>query len=81
MDWAQILVTLLAVLLAIFLALGVALLVLLIKLTRQIKAVASVAERTVQNIEKTTSGISKVTSPLLLAKLVARNLNIFKKHR
>jgi len=65
-DWAQILVIILAVVLAIFLILGIVLAVLLIRISRQIKSVTNSAQRTVNQIEHTVAGISRLTSPLLV---------------
>lgn len=77
MDWAQVLVIILAVVLAIFLLLGIVLAVLLIRVTRQIKSVTSSAQRTVDQIEHAAAGISRLTSPLL----VLRTLKGFLKRK
>jgi hypothetical protein len=66
MDWAQILVIILAIFFAIFLFLAIALAVLLIKITRQIKVAAASAERTVAAIEGAVAGLSKTSLPLTL---------------
>lgn len=79
MDAAQILVIILAVFLAVFLLLGVVLTILLIKVTKQIKFVAASAARTAQNIEKTTIGLSKVSAPLFIARLISKQMNKIKK--
>ena len=70
MEWAQILVIILSVFLAIFLVLGIVLLVFLIRITKQIKAVAGVAERTALKFENTASNIATFTSQVALAKMV-----------
>jgi hypothetical protein len=65
-DWAQILVIILAIFLALFLALGIALLVMLLRLTRQIKTVASSAHRTATHIERLVAGVATTVRPALL---------------
>ncbi|MBB1555407.1 hypothetical protein HG445_000220 [Candidatus Saccharibacteria bacterium] len=70
MEWAQILVIILSVFLALFLLLSMILVVLLIRVTKQIKTVTSVAERTAVKFEKTASNIAAVTSPIAIAKLI-----------
>ena len=70
MDWAQVLVIILAIALAIFLILAIVLIVLVIKLTTKIKSIASTAERAANNIEGTVSNISRATSPMFVVKLV-----------
>jgi uncharacterized protein YoxC len=74
MDWAQILVIILAVIFAVFLLLAILLAVLLIKVTRQIKAAASNAERTVAAIEVAFSGLSKASLPLTITRMVVKQL-------
>jgi len=78
MDWAQVLVIILSVFLAMFLLLAIILTALLIKVTRQIKTVTNSAQRSAEHIESAIAGISKVTSPLLLARMVMKH---FKKSR
>lgn len=72
MDWAQILVIILAVVLAIFLILAIALVVLLIKVTQQIKLVTASAQRTAEHFEHAVAGASKVTSPFLLLRAIMK---------
>ncbi len=79
MDWAQILVIILAIVLVIFLLLASALVVLLLKITKQIKSITSTAERTVQQFEKSASNLSKFSSPMMLARLVKGKLSKRKK--
>jgi uncharacterized protein YoxC len=74
MDWAQILVIILAVIFAVFLLLAILLAVLLIKVTRQIKAAATNAERTVAAIEVAFSGLSKASLPLTITRMVVKQL-------
>ncbi len=68
MDWAQILVIILAVLFAVFLVVAIALAVLILSITRQIKAATASAERTIQAIEGSVASFNKVALPLALTK-------------
>lgn len=68
MDWAQILVIMLAILFAIFLAVAIALAVLLLKISRQIKATAASAERTVKALEGSVKTFNKSALPLMITK-------------
>jgi uncharacterized protein YoxC len=79
MDWARIIVIILALFLAIFLLLGIGLLVLLIKVTRQIKSVTDSAERTARSVEGSVEPFHKLTSPLLMMRMVTRQLKKFKR--
>jgi len=79
MEWAQILVIILSVFLAIFLLLAIILVVMLIKVTRQIKTVASSAQRTAAHMESAVAGFSKVSSPIFVLGLVKKIFNKRKK--
>lgn len=68
MDWAQILVILLAVLFAVFLVMAIALAVLLLKVTRQIKAAAASAERTVEALEGSVKTFNRAALPMMITK-------------
>ncbi|HEY5695326.1 MAG TPA: hypothetical protein VIQ80_00655 [Candidatus Saccharimonadales bacterium] len=72
MDWSQVLVIILSIFLAIFLLLAIVLTAMLIKVTRQIKTVTNSAQRTAEHIEKTVSGFTKFTSPVMFARMIAR---------
>ena len=78
MDWAQILVIILSIFLALFLLLAIVLVAILIKLTRQIKSVTGTAQRTVESVEKAVVGFTSVTSPVYLAKMLAKQVKKFK---
>ena len=78
MDWAQVLVIILAVFLGLFLLLGIVLVIMLIKVTQQIRSVAGSAERTLKVFEKTLSGASWFASPLVAIKIMKK---YFKKHQ
>lgn len=79
MDWAQILVIILAAALAIFLILAIVLVVIGIRITIKIKSIASTAERAASNIEGTVSNLSRATSPLFVLNLVKSVLKKSKK--
>ena len=79
MEWAQILVIILSIFLAIFLLVGIVLVILLIKVTNQIKKVASSAERTMLQVEKAGSGIARLITPTLLLKTILRKTKNRKK--
>ena len=79
MDWAQILVIILSVFLAMFLLLAIALRVMLIRLTKQIKNVTSVAERTAIKLETVASNAAMATSPVALVKIIKVLFNRFRK--
>lgn len=70
MDWAQILVILLAVLFAIFLTIVVILAVLLVSITRQIKAATASAQRTMVALEDATNQFSRAALPLMITKKI-----------
>lgn len=72
MDWAQILVIILAVTLAIFLILSIVLVIMLIRVTQQIRAVADSAQRTASGIETAVSNFSRFASPLMLFKFLKK---------
>ena len=66
----EILVIILSIFLAVFLLIGIILAILLVKVTQQIKRVTNVAESTALNFQKISMNVSKVTSPLLLMKMI-----------
>lgn len=68
MDWAQILVIVLAVLFAVFLILAIALAVLLVAISKQIKSATASAERTIHALEGSVASFNKVALPLALTK-------------
>jgi len=78
MEWAQILVIILSIFLALFLLLAIILTAMFIKLTRQIKAVTGSAQRTAESVEKAVVGFNTVTSPVYLAKLLAKQIKKYK---
>ena len=78
---AEILVIILSIFLAIFLIVGIVLFVYLIKLTKQIRSVAQSAEKAAGDIESIVSRVAKVTSPMFLAEIVNKIINLFKKDK
>lgn len=76
---AEILVIILSVVLAIFLIVGIVLLVYLIRLSAEIRKIATSASRTVDSIESAVSGASKWVSPVFMAELIGRYMRKFTK--
>lgn len=72
MDWAQILVIILAIFLGVFLILGIVLVVMFIKVTQQIRMVVGTAERTMKIFERVLSQARGFASPLVIMKIVAK---------
>jgi regulatory protein YycI of two-component signal transduction system YycFG len=79
MDWAQILVIILSIFLAVFLLLAIMLTAMLIKVTKQIKTVTGSAQRTAETIEHTVANLSKITSPMLLVRMIMKYVKKAKK--
>lgn len=52
MNWSQVLVIILSIFLIIFLIVGITLGVMLVRLTRQIRMIATTAERAVMSVEQ-----------------------------
>ncbi len=71
MDWAQILVFLLAILFSIFLVVAIILVILIVRVTRQISEAAKSAERTIHTLEDSVNTFSRTTVPLAIAKSIA----------
>lgn len=62
MNFAEILVYILAGALAVFLLLAVILVVMLIRITRQIKDITTTAQKTVANVEQAAANVSALTT-------------------
>ena len=77
MNAPEILVIILSIFLALFLALGIVLVILLIRVTYRIKKVTDSAQRTVDVIESAAVNVSRVTSPLIMMRLVKDQLGKF----
>lgn len=74
MDFAQILVYILAVVLALFLVLAIVLIVMLIRITMQIKDITSSAQRTVSNVEKVMNTVGSAATPLGIMSFLMKNV-------
>lgn len=79
MDPFQILVIVLSVLLAIFLVLGIVLTIIIIKITREIKAVATGARVTAERFAATATNVSNITDAAYVGKFVAKFIDKIKK--
>lgn len=77
-EAAEILVIILSVFLALFLLLSIILLVMLIRVTKQIQAFTRAAQSTAEHIEDAVANVTKLTSPVVIAKMV---MNQFKKKK
>jgi uncharacterized protein YoxC len=78
---AEILVIILSMALAVFLVLGIVLIIYLIILTRQIRNVASSAERTIESVESVATGISRVITPIYMGEMIAKIFSKIKKSK
>lgn len=76
---AELLVIILSIFLAIFLMLAIILSIYLIKLTNQIRRITKAAERTVDNVGKVVSDVSRITTPMFIADMVSKFVNKIKK--
>jgi uncharacterized protein YoxC len=74
-DPAYILVIILSVFLAVSLLLSIILLVMLIQFVKRVNTVAASVQATAENVETVVSGVSKVTSPMIIAKLIMKQFN------
>jgi cell shape-determining protein MreC len=81
MDWAQILVIILAIFLGLLVLSGVVLVIVFIRLTHQIKDVANNAERAAKNIENAVHSFSQTTSPLVAVRMIIKRLKKRKKNQ
>ena len=73
-DAASILVIILSVFLALFLILAIILIVMLINVSKKINRITSSVQLATQNIESVVGGLSKVTSPLLLVRMIMKQV-------
>jgi uncharacterized metal-binding protein len=80
MDTATfVLVIILSIFLAIFLVVGIVLAVYLIRLTAEIRKIATSAQKTVDHIESAVAGLTKVTSPIFVTEIIDRLVKRFTK--
>ena len=68
MEWAQILVIILAAALALFLLLAIILTIKLIQISRQIKRVACAAERTALKVESVANSAAAMVAPAAMGR-------------
>ncbi len=73
-DTLTILIIILSVFLALFLLLAIILIVMLIKVSTKINRITTSVQLATDNIEGVVSGLSKVTSPLLLVKMISKQI-------
>ncbi len=78
MDWAYVLVIILSIFLAVFLLLGIILTILLIRVSIQIKNVTASAQRTADSIESIVGGASRFSSPMLIGKMLVKQVKKMK---
>lgn len=78
---AELLVIILSVTLTIFLIFAIILTVYLINLTRQIRKVTALAERTVDGIETAVSNVVKMSIPMCIVEMVAKIVKKSKKDK
>ena len=69
---AEILVIILAIVLSVFLIVGIILVIYLIRLSAEIRRVAKTAAHVVDTAESAVLGMSRLTSPLFLAQILAK---------
>lgn len=80
MDWAQILVIILSVFLAIFLIIGIILGLMIVRLTRQIRMIATTAERAVVSVERVVKGVRLAAVPSLALRKIMHYMKKEKHH-
>ena len=74
MDAMQILVIILSVFLALFLILAIILTIQLIKITKQIKTVATTTQNAVERVSNFAATATKFASPALIAQMIGDQL-------
>lgn len=74
MDAMQILVVILSVFLAVFLILAIVLAIELIRVTRQIRMIATTTQTAVERVSEVASTAGKLISPAVIAKIVSDHL-------
>lgn len=76
---AEILVIIVSVVLAIFLIVAIVLGIYLIRLSSEIRRIAKSAQQTIDSIGSVAGGISRFTSPLVVAQFLGRYVKKFTK--
>lgn len=81
MDAFQVLVIILSVFLAVFLVLAIVLTVELIRVTKQIKMIATTTQSAVDKVSNLASSAGKLVSPALIAKFFTEHVMKSKKSK
>ena len=74
---AEILVIILAVVLSVFLIVSIILIIYLIRLSAEIRKIAASAQKTVDSIASSVSGVSRILSPVFVADVVTKFIKRF----
>lgn len=81
MDAMQILVIILSVFLAIFLVLAIILIIQLIRVTKQIRMIATTTQSAVERVSNIASTAGKIVSPAFIAKFVSDQFKKYNKSK
>lgn len=81
MDAMQILVIILSIFLAVFLVLAIVLIIELLKVTKQIKMIATTTQSAVERVSNFASTAGKIVSPAFFAKIVSDQLKKYTKKK
>lgn len=77
---AEILVIIVSSVLVVFLIVAIILAIYLIRMSAEIRKLTKTAQNTVNHIDSTVAGISRVTSPLFVTEMITRYVKKFTKH-
>lgn len=77
---AEILVIIVSSVLVVFLVVAIILAIYLIRMSAEIRKLTKTAQNTVNHIDSTVVGISRLTSPIFVAEMVSRYIKKFSKH-
>ena len=81
MDAMQILVIILSVFLAVFLILAIVLTIELIRVTKQIRMIATTTQSAVERVSNLATTAGKIISPAFVMKIVAEQLSKYSKSK
>ncbi len=81
MDAMQVLVVILSIFLGLFLILAIVLMVQLIRVTKQIKMIATTTQTAVSRVQDFASTAAKLASPALIAQIVGEQIKKYKNKR
>lgn len=79
MDAMQILVIILSIFLAVFLVLAIILTVQLLRITKQIRTIATTTQSAVERVSSFAGTAAKLVSPAFIAQLVMEQVDKFRK--